>query len=74
MIYKKQNLVTLNLKVPLLHVYYNTGTSKKKKKNMVKKFFFSCNFFQKVKLSYILDSLHVKKNTQRFLCFNFDDD
>ncbi len=41
---------------------------------MVKKLIFSCNFFQKVKLSYILDSLHVKKNTQSFLCFNFDDD
>ncbi len=26
---------------------------------MVKKLFFSCNLFQKVKLSYILDSLHV---------------
>ncbi len=35
-------------------------TGKKKKKNMVKKFIFSCNLFQKVKLSYILDSLHVK--------------
>ncbi len=35
-----------------------TGTSKKL--NMVKKYFFSCNLFQKVKLSYILDSLHVK--------------
>ncbi len=31
-----------------------------KKLNMVKKLFFSCNLFQKVKLSYILDSLHVK--------------
>ncbi len=44
------------------HIYMgicisNTGTSKKKKKNMVKKF---CNLFQKVKLFYILDSLHVK--------------
>ncbi len=28
--------------------------------NVVKKFIFSCNLFQKVKLSYILDSLHVK--------------
>ncbi len=33
------------------------GTSKKKKKNMVKKYVFSCNLFQKVKCSYILDSL-----------------
>ncbi len=43
------------------HIYMgicisNTGTSKKK--FMVKKF--SCNLFQKVKLFYILDSLHVK--------------
>ncbi len=37
-----------------------TGTSKKNK-NMVKKVsIFSCNLFQKVKLFYILDSLHVK--------------
>ncbi len=35
-----------------------TGTAKKL--NMVKKYIFSCNLFQKVKLSYILDSLHVK--------------
>ncbi len=28
--------------------------------DMVKKFIFSCNLFQKVKLSYILDLLHVK--------------
>ncbi len=36
-----------------------TGKSKKKK-NMVKKLIFSCNLFQKVKLSYILASLHIK--------------
>ncbi len=28
--------------------------------NVMKKFIFSCKLFQKVKLSYILDSLHVK--------------
>ncbi len=31
-----------------------------KKIYIVKKFIFSCTLFQKVKLSYILDSLHVK--------------
>ncbi len=36
-----------------------TGTLKKKK-NIEKKFIFSCNLFQKVKLSSILYSLHVK--------------
>ncbi len=34
---------------------------------MVKKIFFSCNLFQKGKLSYILDSLHVKKNVYHTL-------
>ncbi len=29
-------------------------------RKLVKKLIFSCNLFQKVKLSYILDSLHVK--------------
>ncbi len=32
---------------------------------MVKKFIFSCNLFQKVKISYILDSLYVKQNTSK---------
>ncbi len=31
-----------------------------KKMNMVKKLVFSCNLFQNMKLSDILDSLHVK--------------
>ncbi len=47
--------VGLKLHTPYIH----TGTSKKKM-NMVKKLIFSCNAFQNVKLSYILDSLHVK--------------
>ncbi len=39
---------------------------------MVKRFIFSCILFQKVKLSYISDSLHVKENTSiAFLFFLF---
>ncbi len=33
--------------------------------------FFSCNLFQKVKLSYILDSLHVKQNISKVFFFLF---
>ncbi len=38
---------------------------------MVKKFIFSCNLFQKLKLSYILDVLHAKKNTSKVFVFKF---
>ncbi len=40
-------------------IYSYTGASKKIY-NIMEKLFFYCNLFQKVKLSYILDSLHVK--------------
>ncbi len=33
------------------------------------KVIFSCNLFQKVKLSYILDSLHVKEHISKFFLF-----
>ncbi len=48
-----------------------TGTSQKIEYD--EKVHFSCNLFQKVKLSYILDSLHVKKTLQKLFVLNFDD-
>ncbi len=49
----------------------DTGTYKKKLEYDVKGIFFLVTF-QKVKLSYILDSLPVK-HFNCFVCFNFDD-
>ncbi len=54
-----QHLQCLFSCIPLHFNMWSTGTSKKKL-HMVKKLILSCNLFQKVKLSYILYSVHVK--------------
>ncbi len=54
-----------------LNRYFLEVQAHLKKNDMVKKLFFSCNLFQKVKLSYILDSLQVKHFKSFF--FFFDD-
>ncbi len=62
----KKGLQCRNSPYYIANCKYNTHTGASPKNvNIVKKF--SCILFQKVKLSYILDSLHVKHIKKKFV-------